>query len=128
MIHRTIYGSLERFMGILIEHYAGKFPLWLNPLQVVIINVAERHSDECVKLKDRLEENGIKVLVDLRNETVEAKVRDAHLQRANYIAVVGDKEVAEGMVTARTRDNVVLGSMKTEDFIKKLLQEIEERK
>jgi threonyl-tRNA synthetase len=128
MVHRTIYGSLERFMGILIEHYAGKFPLWLNPLQVVIINVAERHSDECVKLKDRLEENGIKVLVDLRNETVEAKVRDAHLQRANYIAVVGDKEVAEGMVTARTRDNVVLGSMKTEDFIKKLLQEIEERK
>jgi threonyl-tRNA synthetase len=128
MLHRTIFGSLERFMGILIEHYAGKFPLWLNPLQIVIVNVAERHSEACMKLKGRLEENGIRVFADLRNETVEAKVRDAHLQKANYIVVVGDKEVAEGTVTARTRDNVVLGSVKTDDFIKKLLQEIKERK
>ena len=128
MLHRTIFGSLERFMGILIEHYAGKFPLWLNPLQVVIVNVAERHSEACTKLKERLEENGVKASVDLRNETVEAKIRDAHLQKTNYILVVGDKEVAEGTVTARTRDNVVLGSVKTEDFIRKLLQEIKERK
>jgi threonyl-tRNA synthetase len=128
MIHRTIYGSLERFMGILIEHYAGKFPLWLNPLQVVIVNVAERHSEACVELKKKLEANEIQVYADLRNETVEAKIRDAHFQKANYILVVGDKEVADGTVTARTRDNVVLGAMKVKDFIEKLRKEIEERK
>lgn len=128
MIHRTIYGSLERFIGILIEHYAGKFPLWLNPLQVVIVNVAERHSEACTELKKRLEMNGISVNADLRNETVEAKIRDAHLQKANYILVVGDKEIAEGTVTARTRDNIVLGAMKVNEFIEKLSQEIKERK
>lgn len=115
-------------MGILIEHYAGKFPLWLNPLQVVILNVAERHSEACVEMRKKLEENGIQVYADLRNETVEAKIRDAHLQKANYILVVGDREVADGTVTARTRDNVVLGAMKVNDFIEKLCKEIEERK
>lgn len=128
MIHRTIYGSLERFIGILIEHYAGKFPLWLNPLQVVIINVAERHSGACIELRNKLEANGIQVNTDLRNETVEAKVRDAHLQKANYILVVGDKEVSDGTVTARTRDNVVLAAMKMNDFIEKLCMEIREKK
>lgn len=128
MIHRTIFGSLERFMGILIEHYAGKFPLWLNPLQVMIVNVAERHSEACAELKETLAQKGIQAQVDLRNETVEAKIRDAHLQKANYILVVGDKEVRDGTVTARTRDNVVLGSVKTNDFIDKVQEEIRERK
>jgi threonyl-tRNA synthetase len=128
MIHRTIYGSLERFIGILIEHYAGKFPLWLSPLQVVIVNVAERHSETCVELKRKLEASGIQVSADLRNETVEAKIRDAHLQKANYILVIGDKEVADGTITARTRDNVVLPATKVADFIEKLQMEIKERK
>jgi threonyl-tRNA synthetase len=128
MIHRVIFGSLERFMGILIENYAGKLPLWLNPVQAVIINVADRHSDTCQKVKDKLEESGIRARVDLRNETVEAKIRDAHLQKINYILVVGDKEVKDDTVTVRTRDNVVLGAVKVGSFIEKLSLEIRDRK
>jgi threonyl-tRNA synthetase len=128
MIHRVIYGSLERFIGILIEHYAGKLPLWLSPLQVVLINVAERHSEACMKLKEKLEGNGLQVHADLRNETVEAKIRDAHLQKANYILVVGDREVQEGTVTPRTRDNIVLGALKIDEFVERINKEIKERK
>nr|MDO8099779.1 threonine--tRNA ligase [Candidatus Njordarchaeota archaeon] len=128
MIHRVILGSLERFMGILIEHYAGKLPLWLNPVQVVVINVADRHGNACMNVKEQLDKNGIRVSADLRSETVEAKIRDAHLQKINYILVVGDREVKDNTVTVRTRDNVVLGAMKIEDFIEKLNHEVKERK
>lgn len=128
MIHRVIFGSLERFIGILIEHYAGKLPLWLNAVQAVFINVADRHSDACIKAKEKLERNRISANVDMRNETVEAKIRDAHLQKVNYILVIGDKEVKDDTVTVRTRDNVILGAMKIDALIEKLSLEINERK
>ncbi len=128
MLHRVIYGSLERFFGILIEHYGGAFPLWLAPTQVSLIPIADRHVKYAEKVKKELEEKGLRVLVDSRQESVSAKVRDAQLKKIPYILVAGDREQKDGTVTVRTRNGKVTGEIKTDKFTKKMYEEIKERK
>ncbi|MGM5487525.1 MAG: threonine--tRNA ligase [Nanobdellota archaeon] len=128
MIHRTVYGSLERFMGILIEHYGGKFPLWLSPVQVRVLTVADRFAEVAEKVKEELDTYGLRVEIDKRSESVSKKVREAQLQRVNYILVVGEKEAADGTVTIRTRENEVIGTRKVNEFAKELATEVAERK
>lgn len=128
MIHRAIYGSFERFLGILVEHYAGKFPLWISPNQIIILPIADRHNEYCEELRKEFQKNDLRAYVDLRSESTKKKVRDAQLNQYNYILVIGDKEIENKSVNIRTRDNIVHGEKKTEDFIKELIDEIKERK
>jgi threonyl-tRNA synthetase len=127
MVHRVIYGSIERFFGALIEFYAGKFPLWLSPSQIAIISVADRHLDyayECKKLFTNL---GFETKVDESSESVSKKVRTAQLEQYNYILTVGDKEVESRNISVRTRDNVVHGGMDTQSFIATICKERDEK-
>lgn len=128
MIHRVIYGALERFMGILIEHYAGKFPLWLSPVQVKVLAISDKHAGYVTEVVQRMQDAGVRAEADLRSETINYKVRDAQLAKINYICVCGDKEVQDGTVTVRTRENQVTGAKKTDAFISSLLDEIKSRK
>ncbi|MEA3514457.1 MAG: threonine--tRNA ligase [Nanoarchaeota archaeon] len=128
MIHRVIYGSLERFFGILVEHYAGKFPMWLSPEQVKLLTVADRFNNYAEKVKKNLEEKGLRVDLDMRQESVSKKVRDAQIHQVNYICVVGEKEEKDGTVTVRTRNNEVTGAEKVNDFANRLVKEVEDKK
>jgi len=111
MVHRALYGSVERFFGVLIEHYAGAFPVWLSPVQAVMIPIAERHVEYANKVADQLEAVGVRVEVDGRNEKMNAKIREHALQKVPFLLVVGDKEAEAGKVNVRTR-----GKEKTEDM------------
>jgi len=128
MIHRVIYGSLERFFGILIEHFGGAFPLWLSPVQVSLIPIADRHQKYAEKVRKELEEAGLRVLLDARQESVSAKVRDGQIMKVNYVLVVGDREEKDGTVAVRIRNGKVLGAKKVGAFVKGLLKEIAEKK
>ncbi len=128
MIHRVVYGSLERFFGILIEHYGGAFPAWLSPAQVSLIAIADKHQDYAERVKKEFEEAGLRVLLDSRSETVSAKVRDAQLQKIPYILVIGDREQKDGTVTVRQRSEKVLGAKKTSQFVEETLKEIREKR
>lgn len=128
MIHRAIFGSIERFFGILIEHFVGKFPLWISPLQVRILTVADRHGEYAQKLMKQLKANGFHADIDLSQESVGKKVRNAQLAQINYILTVGDQELEHETVAVRTRDNVVHGETKLDDLIKKLVLERTERR
>lgn len=128
MIHRAPFGSLERFIGILTEHFAGAFPLWLSPVQVKVLTIADRHEKYCAELVKKMVEKEIRAELDARKETISAKVRDAQLEKANYILVVGDKEEKSGTLTVRTRKGKVTADLKTCDFIEQILREIEEKK
>jgi threonyl-tRNA synthetase len=123
MLHRAVLGSVERFMGILIEHYAGKFPLWINPVQAKILTVTDRVLPYAKEVRQRMKEKGLRIEIDNRSETISKKVRDAQLQKVNYILVIGDKEVEQGTVTVRTRDNEVVGPKKIDFFIEQMLEE-----
>jgi len=103
MVHRTVLGSMERFLACLIEHYAGAFPVWLAPVQVVVIPVADRHLDYARKLEVELRSERIRVKVDARSESVNSKIRQAQLEKVPYMALVGDKEVAASTVSVRLR-------------------------
>lgn len=127
MIHRAIFGSVERFLGILIEHYSGKFPLWLSPHQVRIINVADRHAPYAKEVAANLKGKGFHVDVDDTSESVSKKVRNAQLAQINYILTVGDKEMENKTINVRTRDNVVHGEVSLDDFINKIEQERKDR-
>jgi threonyl-tRNA synthetase len=111
MVHRALWGSVERFFGVLIEHYAGAFPLWLSPVQVVVVPISERHHEYAEQIATELREAGTRVHVDSRNEKMNAKIREHALQKVPYIAVVGDKEAQASSVNIRTR-----GKEKTEDM------------
>jgi threonyl-tRNA synthetase len=128
MIHRTVYGGIERFLGVLVEHYAGKFPLWLSPVQVRILTVADRHDEYAEMLRQKLFDEGIRVELDTRAESIPKKVREAQLKKINYILVVGDKEQESQTVNVRTRDNVVHGEKDPSEFLQQILDEIHERK
>lgn len=128
MIHRVIYGSLERFFGILIEHFGGAFPLWLSPTQVSLIPIADRHAKYALKVKGQMEEAGLRVLLDARQESVSAKVRDAQMMKTPYIIVVGDREQKQGTVTVRLRNGKVIGAMKAGKFKEMALKEKEGKK
>ena len=128
MIHRVIFGSIERFIGILIEHCAGKFPLWLAPVQVRLMTVTEKFADYALKLKEELESSGLRVEADIRNEKIGYKLREARNQRVNYMCVIGEREVEAGTVSVRSGKEGDLGEMVVGDFVVKLLEEIREKK
>jgi len=123
MLHRAILGSLERFIGILIEHYAGALPLWLAPVQVMVMNITDRQAEFVEKVAVSLKEQGFRVERDLRNEKIGFKIREHTLSRVPYLLVVGDREVENGTVAVRTRSGEDLGSMTVEAFSEKLGKE-----
>ncbi len=127
MIHRTIYGSIERFMGILIEHYAGKFPLWLSPTQVTILNINDSHIPYGEKVKQELEKNNIRVETDFRGETMPKKVREAQLKKIPIILTVGDKEKENDAVAVRTLDGKLHFGIKTADLIDKIKTAVKQK-
>ena len=128
MIHRVVYGSIERFIGILIEHYAGAFPAWLAPTQVRILPITDKHVAYAKELNDKMFAMGLRVYLDDRNEKIGYKIREAQVQKIPYMLVVGDKEVEEGAVAVRRRSEGDLGAMKADDFIAMLQKEITEKK
>lgn len=117
MIHRALMGSLERFIGVLLEHYAGALPLWISPVQVVIANINENQHEYCKELLDILKKEGIRAVYDDRNEKIGHKIRENAMQKIPYIAVVGDKEKDSASVAVRARGNKDLGALKIEEFI-----------
>lgn len=128
MIHRVIFGSIERFIGILIEHYAGKFPAWLSPVQVQILPIVDKHFEYAKKLKEQMQAKGIRVEVDTRNEKIGYKIREAQLSKVPYMLVIGDKEIESEEVAVRSRDKGELGTVAVQSFIQDLVKEIEEKK
>ncbi|MFI2819684.1 threonine--tRNA ligase [Vreelandella piezotolerans] len=120
MLHRAIVGSMERFIGILIEHYAGAMPLWLAPEQVVIMNITDSQREYALKLEKRLQKSGLRVKADLRNEKIGFKIREHTLQKIPYLLVVGDKEVEADSVAVRTRSGENLGTLTVGDFIERI--------
>jgi threonyl-tRNA synthetase len=124
MIHRAPFGSLERLIGILIEHYAGAFPLWLAPVQVIVLPIADRHVPYAQQIRQRLEEEGFRVEVDARNEKTGFKVREAELQKIPYMLVVGDRDMANQTVSVRKRSAGDQGAMTLDAFIARLREEI----
>lgn len=127
MIHRAIFGSMERFFGILIEHFAGKFPLWISPAQVRILTVADRHIPYAAGLRDALFKEGFHVELDDSPESVSKKVRTAQLLQTNYILTIGDQEMENHSINLRTRDNVVHGEMQLDAFMTQIIQERDSR-
>jgi len=124
MLHRAIVGSLERFIGILIEHYAGAFPLWLAPVQAVVLNITERQEVYARELAERLRRAGIRVAADLRNEKIGYKIREHSLQKLPYQLVVGDKEMQASAVAVRTRGGEDLGAMPVDALLARLQSEM----
>ena len=124
MIHRVVFGSIERFIGILTEHFAGAFPLWLSPVQAKIMTITDRAADAARALQARLEQAGIRTEIDLRNEKIGFKIREAQMQKTPYMLVLGDKEAAEGTVAVRSRRDGDLGTMNPDDLMNRLLTEI----
>ena len=124
MIHRVVFGSIERFIGILTEHFGGAFPLWLAPVQVKIMTITDRADDAARAIRAQFEDAGIRTEIDLRNEKIGFKIREAQMQKIPYMLVLGDKEVEEGVVAVRTRDGKDLGAMSAEALIEKIGEEI----
>ena len=116
MIHRALMGAFERFIGILIEHYAGEFPLWLAPVQARVLPIADRHVEYARQVADELREAGIRVELDDRTESVGKKIRDGELKKVPYMLVVGDQEGAEGTVAVRKHREGDLGTQPASDF------------
>ncbi len=116
MLHRAILGSFERFIGILIEHYAGKFPSWIAPVQIIIIGITDRNSSKCKDLYKQIIQKGYRVKVDIRNEKIGYKIREHTIQKIPFMLVIGDKEEENNKVSVRTREGVDLGSMNLEEF------------
>jgi len=127
MLHRAIVGSMERFIGILIENHAGAMPLWLAPVQVVVMNVTDRQQSYVDEVAQALRDAAIRVAVDLRNEKITYKIREHSIQKLPYQLVLGDKEVAARTVSARTRAGENLAPVPLETFISRLRSEIESR-
>ncbi len=124
MIHRALLGSMERFMGVLIEHYSGAFPLWLAPVQAVLVPIADRHLDYAGQVADQLKAAGLRVEVDSRNERMNAKIRDAQMQKIPYMLVVGDREVEDGTASVRLRSGENLRAMRIEDLLSRMTDEV----
>jgi len=127
MLHRAILGSLERFIGILIEHHAGKMPLWLAPEQVVVVNITDKQADYVIKMTESLKKHGFRAKSDLRNEKIGFKIREHTLQKVPFILVVGDREITDNTVAVRTRGGKDLGSLSQDSFFELLDAEIAKR-
>ncbi len=127
MVHRALLGSLERFIGVMIEHYAGAFPVWLAPVQAVVLPIADRHNEYAARVQAQLQEAGLRVELDDRSERVNAKIRDAQLQKIPYMLVVGDREAEAGAAAVRLRSGENLGAMALGQVIERITQEDRER-
>ena len=125
MVHRALFGSVERFFGILVEHYAGAFPVWLAPTQVIVLPVTDRANEYGQKLKDQLTALGYRADIDLRSEKVNFKIREAQMMKIPYMLVIGDREVENGQVTVRNRRHADLGAKSVEEFIAMLKQAVD---
>jgi len=126
MLHRAILGSLERFIGILIENFAGAMPAWLAPIQAVVVNITDKQSEYVLKVVENLKKQGFRVNSDLRNEKIGFKIREHTLQRVPFILVIGDREVADQTVAVRTRAGEDLGSMSFEAFSELLISTVKQ--
>jgi threonyl-tRNA synthetase len=124
MVHRALLGSMERFFGVLIEHYAGAFPLWLAPVQAVVIPIADRHVEYAERVAQQLRDAGLRAQVDARNERMQAKIRDAQLQKTPYMLVVGDREAEAGTAAVRLRTGEDLKAMAVPDIIARMQEEV----
>ena len=124
MIHRAPFGSMERFCAVLIEHTAGHFPLWLCPDQVAILPVSEKYNDYAQKLMAYYDEQGVRAIVDDRNEKIGRKIRDNEMKRIPYMLIVGEKEQAEGTVSFRQQGGGEQGTLKFEEFANKINEEV----
>ena len=123
MVHRALFGSLERFMGMLIEHYGGAFPTWLAPVQAVIIPIADRHQDHARQVRDRLVEAGVRVELDARNERMNLKIREAQVQKVPYMLVIGDREASADAASVRLRSGEDLGALPVDELVSKIASE-----
>ena len=127
MVHRVVFGSIERFIGILIEHYAGKFPVWLSPVQVKILPITERQEEYARALYSEMKANGIRAELDLRNEKIGYKIREAQIEKVPYMLVVGEKEAQDKLVSVRRRDKGDTGAVPAEEFISQIKKEIADK-
>ena len=127
MLHRTLLGSMERFVGTLIEHYAGNFPTWLTPVQVKVLPITDRNLKYAKEVYEKLKHEEIRVELDDRNETLGAKIRDAQMEKVAYMLIVGDKEEKEGSISERGRSGKDYGQLKLEEFIKNIKEEIDKK-
>lgn len=123
MIHRALLGSIERFLGVLIEHYGGAFPVWISPVQVKILPIADRHIEHASKIKERLEKENLRVELDERNEKIGYKIREAQIEKVPYMLIIGDKEVKNESLALRLRSEEDLGQVKIDEFIRKIKKE-----
>jgi len=128
MIHRALMGSLERFFGILIEHYSGAFPLWLSPVQVMVLTIADRHIDYASDVAARLKKEGIRTGLNIENEKIGHKIREATIRKIPYSIIIGDKEVSEGRLSIRRLKGEGMEPLTLEDLIKHLKEEINTRR
>ncbi|HJO04617.1 MAG TPA: threonine--tRNA ligase, partial [Acidobacteriota bacterium] len=127
MIHRALLGSFERFFGMLVEHYAGAFPLWLSPVHAMLIPIADRHGEYAQQIAEEANARGLRVSVDVRSEKMGAKIRDAQMQKIPFMLVVGDREAEANQVAVRHRVAGNLGPMSASDFIERTVADIEAR-
>lgn len=127
MLHRAILGSMERFIGVLIEHYAGNLPLWLSPVQVVVMNITDKQADYVRKITEKLQKHGIRAKFDLRNEKIGFKIREHSMSRVSYLVVVGDRELESQTLAIRKQNGDALGTFSLEDFCQRLQKEIAEK-
>jgi threonyl-tRNA synthetase len=127
MVHRALYGSVERFFGVLIEHHAGAFPVWLSPMQAVMIPISERHAEYANQVAAQLKVMGVRVEVDARNEKMNAKIREHALEKVPFLLVVGDKEAEAGKVNVRTRGKEKTEDMLATEFVEKIRRLIVEK-
>jgi threonyl-tRNA synthetase len=127
MIHRVVFGSIERFIAILTEHYAGAFPTWLAPVQIKILPIADKHHDYVLQLQKRFEDVGLRVEVDLRNEKIGYKIREAQLEKTPYMLIIGDKEMESGTIAVRARKEGDQGTLEVDTFIQNILQEVKDK-
>jgi threonyl-tRNA synthetase len=127
MLHRAILGSLERFLGILIEHYAGKMPLWLAPVQAVVMNITDKQADYAQELTRELKKHGLRVKSDLRNEKIGFKIREHTIEHVPYLLVIGDREVESRSISVRSQDGSDLGSMSVEQLVSRMSADIARR-
>jgi threonyl-tRNA synthetase len=128
MIHRALMGSLERFMGILIEHYAGAFPLWLSPVQLSILTISDKHVKYGGEILDTLLKEGLRVTIDTDNEKVGYKIRRATIHKTPYMCIIGDNELTNNTVNIRKKNGDSMGEMSMENLMNLLKMEIEERR
>jgi threonyl-tRNA synthetase len=127
MVHRALLGSMERFFGVLVEHYAGAFPMWLAPVQGMVIPIADRHIDYAEKVAGEMRLAGLRIEVDGRNERMQAKIRDAQLMKVPYMLVVGDREADAGEAAVRLRNGEDLKSRPVAEIIERMVREAKER-